>query len=137
MIKILWLFLFKESLPFRYTYLIMNEIILSEICLKIMSELKLGDGIMIPSNSLYTSFFFLSLFIYFERPCEHQLGRGREMGRERIPSKRHVVNMKPDVGLELTNREIMTWVEIQSDNQLTKPPRHPYSLCTSTCFWFV
>lgn len=35
--------LFKESLPFRYTYLIMNEIILSDICFKIMSEWKLGS----------------------------------------------------------------------------------------------
>ena len=32
----------------------------------------------------------------------------RERGRERIPSRLHTVSVEPDVGLELTNREIMT-----------------------------
>ena len=37
------------------------------------------------------------------------MGRAeREMGRERIPSRRHAVRIEPDVGLELMNQEIMT-----------------------------
>ena len=35
-------------------------------------------------------------------------GRGRERGRERIPSRVWAVSAEPDAGLELTNREIMT-----------------------------
>ena len=33
--------------------------------------------------------------------------RGREREGERIPSRLHAVSAEPDVGLELTNREIM------------------------------
>ena len=53
-------------------------------------------------------FFFLSLFVCFERKTErdHEQGRGR--GREGIPSRLHTVSTEPDVGLELTNPEIMT-----------------------------
>ena len=36
------------------------------------------------------------------------MGRGRERGRERIPSRLHTVSTEPDVGLDLTNHEIMT-----------------------------
>ena len=35
-------------------------------------------------------------------------GRGRERGRERIPSRLLTVSAEPDAGLQLTNREIMT-----------------------------
>ena len=44
----------------------------------------------------------------------HKWGRGRERvcererKRGRIPSMLHVVNAEPDVGLNLTNLEIMT-----------------------------
>ena len=44
---------------------------------------------------------FLSLFILRE-------GRDREGGRERIPSRLHTASTEPNVGLKLTNREIMT-----------------------------
>ena len=36
------------------------------------------------------------------------MGRGRERGRERIPSKLHTVSTEPDVRLEFMNHEIMT-----------------------------
>ena len=54
------------------------------------------------------SFFNISFFkfIYFEREREHK--RGRQRGRERIPSKLHSVSVEPDEGLKLMNREIMT-----------------------------
>ena len=35
-------------------------------------------------------------------------GRGRESGRDRIPSRLCNVSAEPDVGLELTNHEIVT-----------------------------
>ena len=34
--------------------------------------------------------------------------RERERERERIPSRHHSVSVKSDVGLELTNHQIMT-----------------------------
>ena len=35
-------------------------------------------------------------------------GRGREKGKERIPSRLHTVSSERDTGLDLTNCEIMT-----------------------------
>ena len=37
-----------------------------------------------------------------------QGGAEREREREKIPSRCYTVNMEPDSGLELMNREIMT-----------------------------
>ena len=48
---------------------------------------------------------FLSLFVYLR---ESKLGKGRERERERIPSRPRTVSAEPDVGLEPTNREIVT-----------------------------
>ena len=48
----------------------------------------------------------LSLFIHFER--QNELGRGREQGRERIPSRLFTVSTEPNVGLELTKCKTMT-----------------------------
>ena len=36
------------------------------------------------------------------------MGRGRETGRERIPSRLHAVSTEPEAGLELMNHEIVT-----------------------------
>ena len=45
---------------------------------------------------------FLMLYLFiFE-------GQGRERERERIPSRLLAVSTEPNVGLELTNHEIMT-----------------------------
>ena len=49
---------------------------------------------------------FKFIFIYFEREKERE--RKRERERERIPSRLCMVSTKPYVGLEPTNREIMT-----------------------------
>ena len=40
------------------------------------------------------------------------MGEGREQRRERIPSRLCTVSAEPDVGLDLTNCEIVTWVEV-------------------------
>ena len=36
------------------------------------------------------------------------VGAERERGREKTPSRVHIVSAEPDVGLELMNREITT-----------------------------
>ena len=46
------------------------------------------------------------LFIYFERERVRRGGAERE--GERIPSRLHTVSAKPDAGLKLENRELMT-----------------------------
>ena len=54
-----------------------------------------------------------------ERERENRGGAGRE--GERIPSRLHTVSTEPNVGLELTNCEIMTLAKIKSrtPNQLS------------------
>ena len=62
-------------------------------------------------------FFFFLMFIYFVigRERESKLrNRERERERERIPSRTHAVSTEPDMGLELTNSEIVTRAEIKS-----------------------
>ena len=54
----------------------------------------------------------------------HEWGRGRESGRERVPSRPFTVSTEPDMGLELMNREILTRNQ-ESDAQPTEPPQHP------------
>ena len=49
-------------------------------------------------------FFFGCLFIYFEKEREREWGRGRE----RIPRRLYTVSAEPNVGLKVTNHEIMT-----------------------------
>ena len=57
---------------------------------------------------------FVYLFILRERHCvpEPKWGWDREGGRERIPSRLHVVSTEPDAGLEPTNCEIMTLAKV-------------------------
>ena len=69
----------------------------------------------------YERKFFL---IYFEREKEgvwEREGRGRERGREKIPSRLCAVRMEPNTGLYLINCE--TWAKIKSRmlNQLSHP----------------
>ena len=54
-------------------------------------------------------FFFFLIYVYFF--CERESKQAREGQRERereIPSRLHTVSTELDVGLELTNHEIMT-----------------------------
>ena len=51
-----------------------------------------------------------------ERERERAHSWGREKGRQRIPSRLRAVSAEPDVGLELTDREIMTCAEIKSQD---------------------
>ena len=78
-------------------------------------------------------------FTYFwerqrESMCTYNWGRGRERGRERIPSWLCTVSTEPNMGLQLTNHEIMTWAQIKSQmlNWLNHPgtPYHGFSMLT-------
>ena len=54
-------------------------------------------------------YYLLNVLLYLFLRETEQAGEGqRERERERIPSRLHTVSTEPDVGLELTNREIMT-----------------------------
>ena len=63
--------------------------------------------VWLPSLTIIYLFIYF-LLVYFERDRESEWGRGREGGRERIPSRLHVVSAEPNKGLEPTNREILT-----------------------------
>ena len=67
-------------------------------CSRIQNGGELGEFAM--------NLFFKCLFIYFEGRRGRK--RGRERERDRIPSRLDAVSTEPDVGLDLTNREIMT-----------------------------
>ena len=46
--------------------------------------------------------------LYFERDRDGVKGRGREKGKERIPSRLLAVSAEPDAELQLRKPEIMT-----------------------------
>ena len=57
------------------------------------------------STTINEHFFFKKMFI-FEK--QHEQGRGRERGRQRIGSRLSTDSRESDVELELPNLEIMT-----------------------------
>ena len=70
--------------------------------------------------SVYCCHFFLNVYLFIlrkreEKEREREQGRDREKERERIPTSLHAVSAEPDMGLDLTNCEIMTGTEIKSD----------------------
>ena len=67
----------------------------------------------------------LLICIYSERERERERTSrgGAERGRQRILSRLCAVSTEPDVGLEPTNREMMTQAEIKS--QTLNPLSHP------------
>ena len=62
---------------------------------------------------------FLNLFLW---ESQSEQGRGRE---RRKRESLHTVSMEPDMGLQLTNCEVMTCAKTKSDAWLTEPPRYP------------
>ena len=87
--------------------------------------------------------YFFNLFIL---ESQSKWGRGRERRRERIPSGFCTASTEPDVGLELSNHEIMTWAEMKSwtlNQWATQSPREEIflffifleSLGASVCRW--
>ena len=73
------------------------------------------------------------MFILWEREREEEQGEGqREREGERIPSRLHTVTAEPDVGLETTNCEIITWAKASRvrclTNWATQAPKFCYHL---------
>ena len=65
---------------------------------------------------LYKFFFYFFFNVYLflgQRETENEWGRGRERGRHRIGniSRLRAISPEPDAGLELTDREIGTWLK--------------------------
>ena len=59
-----------------------------------------------------------------ERETEREQEWSRETGRHRIRSRLQAPSTEPNVGLEVTNRKIVTWAEVRCSS--TEPPSHPY-----------
>ena len=61
------------------------------------------------SLARWINFKYFFKFIYLcLRDRESEQGKGKERGRDRIPSKLRTVSTEPDAELELTNLEITT-----------------------------
>ena len=62
---------------------------------------------------------YLNVYLFWESVWVGE----RKRGRERIPSRLHAASKKPNMGLELTNHEIMIWAKIKSQtlNKLSHP----------------
>ena len=81
------------------------------------------DKLVQPPILYWNLLFFYVLFIYFERDRQHEWGKDSDRGRDRIPSMFCTASTEADVGLEPTNREIMTWAKTKSQmpNRLNHP----------------
>ena len=56
--------------------------------------------------------FFFNVYLFLgQRETEHERRRGRERGRHRIGNRLQAPSHEPDAGLELTHREIVTWLK--------------------------
>ena len=66
------------------------------------------------------AFYFISLFYFYFLFLRE---RGRKRGKEGMPNRLCAVSAEPDAGLDLMNRDIMTWAQIKSlmVNQLSHP----------------
>ena len=74
---------------------------------------------------LFIFIFFLNFFnVYLflrQRETEHERGRGRH--RMEAGFRLWAISPEPDVGLELTDREIVTWAEVgRSTDWATQVP---------------
>ena len=79
----------------------------------------------------FFSFFFFLMFIYFWQIEKQRMNRGgaeREGDTESVADSRlWVVRTEPDTGLEVTDREIMTWAEVgRSTDWATQAPQQDF-----------
>ena len=70
-----------------------------------------SSSIHIVANGKLSFFFFFNVYLFLR---ERQPGRGRERGEEDSKWARHwqADSSEPNVGLKLTNCQIMTWAEV-------------------------
>ena len=94
-----------------------NEI---ESVIKTLQTNKSPGQMASQMNSFF--FFIFLMFVYFWE-TEREWGRAESREREReghtdfeAGSRLSAVSTEPDTGLELTNREIMTWAEVWCPN---------------------
>ena len=104
--------------------------------------LRVSHGLLpspFPPFHIFIYFLFVfNVYYLFLRETESKWGRGRETGRERIPSSLCTVSTEPDAGLEPMTHDIMTWAEIKSWmlDQLSRPGTpHLFCLLNSTYEW--
>ena len=85
---------------------------------------------------LFSSFFFLIFFYFWERNTEREWGRGRKGDTElEAGSILWAVSTEPNKGLEPTNSEIMTWAEAGGlTNWATQVPLWLFSSNTNPPF---
>ena len=75
----------------------------------------MGFAIFAKEKKKDLKFFFNAYFWETVRETEYEWGRGREREGDtesEAGSRLWAVNTEPNVGLELTNREILTWAEV-------------------------
>ena len=70
----------------------------------------------------YSTLFFLMFIHFWERQHEH--GRGRERGGQRIQSGLGLTAVSPMQGSN--SWTVSLWPEVKSNAQPTEPPRHPF-----------
>ena len=92
----------------------------------IMVIFKLGfiKILQISASYLVWIWFYFLMFYFWETERQNMSRGGAEReGDSRIQSRLWAVSTEPNVGLELTNREIMTWSEVGSQmlNRLSHP----------------
>ena len=88
---------------------------------------------------LFSFLYIYSLFIYFwETASAWERGRERERERERESQTGSTLSSEPDMGLDLTNCEIMTWAKIQiwTLNWLSHPGTPCLFLTILLCSFF-
>ena len=69
---------------------------------------------------LFFKKYFFHVYLFWEREAEHKQGRGRQSGRERIPSGLHGARTHEPWDHDLSQNQ-------ESDTSLTEPPRHPFN----------
>ena len=86
-------------------------------------SIALGLYFSILQTKPYSTIFLMFIYFERERARERGRGRGRERGRERSPVRLHTVSPEPNMALDLTNHEIMTWAETKNWmlNRLSHP----------------
>ena len=103
-------FIWPASLPWSGTEL---TVYLSCVCICLISffKIKLKE---VWTKIFFKKMYFVNVYLFLrDRGTECQPGRGRERGRHKIWSRLQAVSTEPDVGLEPTDCEIMTWGEVR------------------------
>ena len=65
----------------------------------------------------------------------HEQGRGKERGKDRIPSRLGAISAEPDVGLEPTNQDHDLSQDQEWDTYPTEPPTCPCNLSLNS--WLI